>query len=331
MKKFLAILLAVSLIFCFAMTVMADDETAPTITPEGTISKTYDVTGGETYPVEELTFTVEADENNMDADGELVVGTNNAFTTTGDATMDIPLTFPTYSKVGVYKYTITEEPGSTLGVTYDDEPIVVIVSITYNPEEGAEDELVATVAIHKGDEEGEKDEGFTNVYGLGQLTVTKVVSGNLADKTKLFTIHVTFTSENATGSITYTVADGEEQTVELADEVKVDVELSDGQSAVFTNIPVGVSYTVEEDEQHIAQDGQDITTTEEGYTVTYEDAQSGDIAEAGEEDSVTVSNYKNVEPNTGISLDSLPYILIAVAVVAALVIMIVRKRRYQED
>ena len=46
--------------------------------------------------------------------------------------------------------------------------------------------------------------------------MTKQVSGNLASNTKKFTIHVTFTGENAKSDITYTVVGGTEQTLSLA-------------------------------------------------------------------------------------------------------------------
>ena len=85
------------------------------------------------------------------------------------------------------------------------------------------------------------------------------------------------------------------------------------------------SYTVEEDEQHTTGD----LNSEEGYTASYEN-EEGEIA-AEDDITCTVTNEKKTEIQTGISLDSLPYILIAVAVVAALVIMVIRKRRYSED
>ena len=331
MKKFLALVLVLTMVLALGVTVSAEE--APTVTPEAvTLTKTYELTGGTAAPEEELSFTVTADEANLPvASGELVVGTENKVTTSGKETTEISVSFPTYNKVGVYKYTISENAGSTLGVEYDKDPLYVVVTVTNTAAgTGSEDALEVTVAVHRASEDGEKEWEIINKYGLGQLTVTKKVTGNLASNTKLFTIHVSFTGENAVGDITYKVGDGEERTLSLASgSATADIELSNGMSCVFTNIPAGVTYTVEEDSKHLAKDGEDITTSEEGYSVSYE-VTDGTIA-AGDKDTVVVNNEKKTEIQTGISLDSLPYILIGVAVLAALVVMILRRRRAQED
>ena len=45
---------------------------------------------------------------------------------------------------------------------------------------------------------------------------------------------------------------------------------------------------------------------------------------------VTITNTKTAEVDTGITLDSLPYILIVAVVLAAAVVMIINKRRNAE-
>jgi pilin isopeptide linkage protein len=346
MKKFFAILLALVLTLSLGVTAFAVDEVTPTEEPaaaSGTtvqpaaveVTKEYTLTGGAAAPVEELTFTVTPDTANMPAEGELVVGTQNKVTTSGEAKTKFNITFPTYSKVGVYKYTVTEVAGSTAGVTYDTRPIVVVVTVTNatNKDDatgGTTDTLAASVAIHKGSATGEKINDtdktvFTNTYGQGQLTVKKEVSGNLASNVKKFTIHVTFTGTNVKSPISYSVADVAAQPLDLSSGTAVaDIELSSEQSAVFTNIPAGVTYTVEEDSKHTTGDP---LTTEEGYTVTYTKSDAEGKIAAGDTDSVTVKNEKKTDVDTGISLDSLPYILIVAVVLAASVVMFVTKRR----
>lgn len=338
MKRLISLALVLVMVLALGTAAFAAD---PTVTPETvTLKKTYTLTGGAAAPVEELSFTV-APVSGVEggSTGSLVVGTNNKVTTSGEADTTFNMTFPTYSKVGVYKYTVTEVAGSTLGVTYDPAPITVVVTVTNASTSDTEDALEATVAIHKSAADATsqdnkidspKDAAFTNTYGLGQLTVTKQVSGNLASNTKKFTIHVTFTGENAKSDITYTVVGGTEQTLSLASgSANLDVELSNTESAVFTNIPAGVTYTVEEDAKHAA--GADHPeTTEEGYTVTYTKSdEEGKIA-AGDTDTVTVKNEKKTEVDMGITLDSLPYILIALVAVIAIAVVVIRKRRVEE-
>ena len=245
----------------------------------------------------------------------------------GKSSYTVDISFPTYSKVGVYTYILEEVPPTpkTAGVTYSETPLYVVVTVTNaEPGTGSTDTLNTTVAVHQGSTTGTKDATFTNEFGLGKLTVTKSVSGNLASNTKKFSIDVTFTGENVSSPITYTVAGGAEQTVDLTKQPVV-IELANGESAVFTNIPAGMTYSVVEEDKHIAQDGQDITTTEEGYTVTYEKA-SGTIT-AGDDITAKVMNEKKTDIDTGVILDSLPYVLILVAVLGAAVLAVVNKRR----
>ncbi len=332
MKKYLAILLALVLCLSLGVTAFAADDEAPSVKPaDVTVTKTYELTGGESAPVETLTFTVVPDDNNLGGvEGDVVIGTNNSLTTDGTASIEFKISFPTYTKVGVYKYTITEVAPNpkTAGVTYDTDPLVVVVTVTNkNSGTATTDELEATVAVHKGNEEGDKEAEFVNAFGMGKLTVTKTVSGNLASNTKKFLIHVTFTSETPVGSpITYTVAGGEDkETVSFEGTTgTADIELSHGQSAVFTDIPAGVSYAVAEDSQHtVGADSPE--TTEEGYTVSYKN-EKGEI-KAKDEITCTVTNEKSTEVDTGVILDSLPYVLVVAVILSAAVLMFVNKRR----
>ncbi len=335
MKKLLSIATAVLMLFVLSTSVFAADE--PSVTPEPvTMTKEYTLTGGTTTPAEELEFAVALVSGvEGGASGLPVVGTENKVEIASSTTLttEFTVTLPTYTKVGVYTYTITEQEGSTLGVDYDEDPVYMVVTVINSSTDGTSDAFTATVAFHKGSLDGEKDGEFTNSYGLGQLTVTKNVSGNLASNTKKFTIHVTFSGgTNAGSSITYAIAGGEEQTLAFGTDgtATLDVELSNGQSVVFTNIPAGVTYTVEEDSSHL--EGADSPeTTEEGYTVTYTKSDDEMKIAAGDTDTVTVLNEKKTEIDTGISLDSLPYITLLVSVMAIAAFMVIRRRRTNED
>ncbi len=337
MKKLLSIATAVLMLFVLSTSVFAADE--PSVTPEPvTMTKEYTLTGGTTTPEEELEFVVALVSGVEGGVSELpVVGTGNKVEIASSTTLttDFTVTLPTYTKVGVYTYTITEQAGSTLGVEYDTTPVYMVVTVTNSSTDGTSDAFTATVAIHKGSATAEKteDSEFLNTYGLGQLTVTKNVSGNLASNTKKFTIHVTFSGgANAGSSITYTVAGGEEQTLAFGTDgtATLDVELSNGQSVVFTNIPAGVTYTVEEDSKH-TEGADSPETTEEGYTVSYTKSDDEMKIAAGDTDTVTILNTKETEIDTGINLDSLPYITLLVGVMALAAFMVIRRRRTNED
>lgn len=220
--------------------------------------------------------------------------------------------------------------------------------------------------------EGNKDyklDTFTNKYDVNTLTVQKKVTGNLGDKENEFKIKVTFNSTkpvlsdiaisggsdtNVDKAITgmvdsYTTAGGKTTTLGEWTKVKsedvvtgyttsVEIYLADTDTITFSNIPVGVTYVVEEDDVHLANgttiDKDDVnidyTVTYAGETVDNESANtarkaSGTIAK-DEADSVTVSNEKSTTVETGITLDSVPYIVMLAVAACGMVVFMTKKR-----
>ena len=107
----------------------------------------------------------------------------------------------------------------------------------------------------------------------------------------------------------------------------VTVKLIHGQDVTFNNIPAGVTYTVTEQAKHEAPDPNG-SNPETGYTVTYE-GETGTIAE-NVTAAAKVINTKGTTVNTGVVLDSLPYVLLIAVAVVAVVLFTVRKRRNRE-
>lgn len=321
MKKILSVLLALALIVSLGITAFAaagDPSAATTIT----IYKDFTVTGGSTFPTQELTFTSTPDSGNPDTTNLTVA----ALTPAAAADNAITVSVPSYSKVGVYNYTITENTPTTAaqGVTYSTESIGIAVLVTY-ADDGS---LQAEVGIAK-DAEGNKLDTFTNTYALGELEVTKTVSGNLGDKNKLFDFTITLTAANTVYS-DITVAGGSDaanaQTIAggWTGEKAISIKLKHGETVNVTNIPEGVTYTVEEAAKH-AEGG---VNSEEGYTVT----KTGDTGTISSTKSTAAfTNTKETTIDTGVALDYLPYVLIVLVVLAAAIFMIIRKRRYTED
>jgi len=348
MKKLISLLLVLTMVLSLGVAAFAADGDEPAAAGAThdpiTVPKVYDVSGGdgETIPAETLTFSVDPDDSNPDSAAITVAPIDTADTT------DITIAFPTYTKMGVYTYLVSEDEGETLAVDYDTADIKVIVTVVNEKAgDGNEDALKVYVAVYKLTENGEvKDKiagddeeeitdpdgaAFTNKYGLGNLTVSKEVTGNLASNTKEFTIHVNFAGgTNAGNDITYSVAGGDSTTLAFNEEGKAsaDITLKHGDSAEFTNIPAGVTYTVEEDSKHT--EGE--INSDEGYTATYESEEENGAGkiDAEDEDTVTITNDKSTEVQTGITLDTLPYVMIVLAALAAAAVIVIRKRRIAE-
>lgn len=338
MKKLFALLLTLALVLSFGITAMAAE---PVMTSKATtyeaLIKTYNVVGGNDatlYPAETLTFTSTPAVGNPDPTNLTV----NDLEVTGNTKQKLVINVPAYSKVGVYHYTITENAGNTQGVTYttDAVNVSVLVEYDYNDKDGDGYGLKATIGVTNAAGEGEgelKHNTFTNTYSLGSLTVSKEVAGNLASQSQEFAIDVTFTSDQPVLS---TITCGDGQTIvpnedwSLVDGVytaMVTVKLIHGQDVTFNNIPAGVTYTVVEQAKHEAADPNG-SNPETGYTVTYE-GETGTIAE-NVAAAAKVVNTKSTTVNTGVVLDSLPYVLLIAVAVVAVVLFTVRKRRNRE-
>ena len=337
MKKLFALLLTLALVLSFGITAMAAE---PVMTSKATtyeaLIKTYNVVGGNDatlYPAETLTFTSTPAVGNPDPTNLTV----NDLEVTGNTKQKLVINVPAYSKVGVYHYTITENAGNTQGVTYttDAVNVSVLVEYDYTDEDGDGYGLKATIGVTNAAGEGEgelKHDTFTNTYSLGSLTVSKEVAGNLASQSQEFAIDVTFTSDKPVLS---TITCGDGQTITSANwtqaesvyTAKVTVKLIHGQDVTFNNIPAGVTYTVVEQAKHEAADPNG-SNPETGYTVTYE-GETGTIAE-NVTAAAKVINTKGTTVNTGVVLDSLPYVLLIAVAVVAVVLFTVRKRRNRE-
>lgn len=75
-----------------------------------TFIKEYESTDDATFPTETLEFEVTANSNNPDGGTALItIGTDNKFDIAGEKTTDIVVNYPSYPKVGVYRYTIKEK------------------------------------------------------------------------------------------------------------------------------------------------------------------------------------------------------------------------------
>ena len=339
MKKFLAIILAVVLMLSLSVVAFADTQTGNTTADDTmpanvqntvNVVKTYKATNANTTsPAETVAFTFEnvsvtdaAADVTVDNMPELVSVTLAAYVegaaTTAGFESNLVITLPVYTSVGVYTYSITETDGNMAGVTYgaNATPIKLVVTVTQGT-----DGLLEIAAIHTEGDGTTKTDTFTNEYSAGSLAVKKTVSGNMGDQTAFFDFTVTLTAptgDTVGAPITITGGSHASNPTEVATTdwtngvATVNFKLKHNETLTFANIPYGVTYKVEE-------------THVDGYTTTGEVTTASELNAASTE--VTINNEKTTTPDTGITLDSLPYILIGMVVLAAAVAMILNKRR----
>lgn len=347
MKKFVSILLVLVLMMSLSVAAFADGSetpsTANTSVDKVTINKTYVVENkGTTAPAETFNFTITADGVTDAPSGVTAPVLNNngtgsiafsAISETATGSFDIDLS--PITDIGVYTYKITESAGVTAGVDYDSTVITMVITAVTNDK----GDLEKYVAFYKNDDTDKSGTGgsldaFTNTYKAAGgsddkdsgVNVKKEVTGNQGDKAKKFAITIAFTAPKdktvkgdityAVGKDLYTISAGDGWT----DSKTATVEIAHNTTVHFINVPYGVSYTVTE---------ADYTGANGGYDVPdYKYTNSTKVVAANTE-LVTVINNKNVPIPGGVSMDSLPYILMLVVVGAAVVVIATRKKGEQ--
>lgn len=336
MKKFLSLALALVLVLSMITVAFAAEgkETTYTDMSTVTLTKEYKLTNaGTTSPAETFGFSALTCTNVTDA-ADSVTTTNAPVPTIAsvsytageaggeNAKKNIIITLPTYTSVGIYTYTFTETDGGTAGVTYRSDAITLVVTVI------EQDGKVRVAAVHTEGEGEAKSGEFNNEYSAGSLSVMKTVTGIMGDQEKEFTVKVTFTApegEYVREAITY--VDGTETKTIAADEgwigsKEVEITLKHDETVTFTNIPYGVTYTVVENDYTAEADG--------GYdAASYNfDDTNKKIDSASE--NVTITNNKDGEIDTGINMDSMPYILLLAVACMGLFVFISKKRMMRE-
>ena len=336
MKKILSLALALVLVLSMSTVAFAtgseetthDDMSTVTLTKEYKLTNTGTTSPAETFAFSALTCT-------KVTDAAAGVTTNNAPIPTiasvsydaGDAGSEnarknITITLPTYTSVGIYTYTFTETDGGTAGVTYRSDAITLVVTVI------EQNGKVRVAAVHTEGEGEAKSGEFNNNYSAGSLSVKKTVTGIMGDQQKEFNVKVTFNApagDTVRGDITY--VDGTETKTIAAGEgwtgsKEVNITLKHNETVTFTNIPYGVTYTVDED---------DYTGDNGGYdAASYKFDDSNKKIDSLSE-SVTITNNKGGNIDTGINMDSMPYILMLAVVFMGLFVFFSKKRKMREN
>lgn len=352
MKKILALVFA--LILAAGMVAALADTYTDTATI--TIGKQYKALNGGVSPAETFSFSaleqVSITENPAATWPAVLPTITSIAYAEGNATMDgtgtgtktATITLPTYTAVGVYTYKFHEVTPATktAGVSYkpESEDLFLVVSVV---QDGNNNPRVAAVHCEGAHAVGTygtapKTDTFTNTYSSGTLTVSKTVTGNLGDRTKKFDVTVTFTAaegEQINSTIKYSGNTGSDYTTEATVQNNtVTLHIKHGDEVTFTNIPAGVSYTVAEADYTAAGAGESkgydaaIYANSDDSTKT---STGGGSITAGDADTVGITNNKALTIDTGITLETLPYVLVLAAAVVGAALLIARRHRQSED
>lgn len=166
------------------------------------------------------------------------------------------------------------------------------------------------------------------VPASANLTISKTVTGKLGDTNKAFT----FTITKADGTpVNITIANIE---ISEADRAKVEwlnngkFTLKDGASITFKNLPSDEYKIVEED-----YSGEKYETSWQIGTdgVVHEKNSTATVTIGTTEQTVHFTNHRTLEPDLGVLLDTLPYIVILAVVAGGVALLMLRKHRKEDD
>ena len=166
------------------------------------------------------------------------------------------------------------------------------------------------------------------VPASANLTVTKTVTGKLGDTNKAFTFTITKADGTAVNiaSANIEISDADSTKVEWLDNGKFT--LKDGASITFKNLPSDEYKIVEED-----YSGEKYETSWQIGTdgVVHEKNSTATVTIGITEQTVHFTNHRTLEPDLGVLLDTLPYIVILAVVAGGVALLMLRKHRKEDD
>lgn len=162
------------------------------------------------------------------------------------------------------------------------------------------------------------------VPASANLTVTKTVTGKLGDTNKAFTFTITKDGKPV-NNIT-------EDNIEARDGAQWlndgngKFTLKDGASIIFKNLPSG-QYKVVEDNYS----GEKYETSYVVDSGTPVNGQEASVTIGTDAKQINFTNHRTLEPDLGVLLDTLPYIVILAVVAGGVALLMLRKHRKEDD
>jgi len=265
-------------------------------------------------------------------------------------TGEITIVLGANAKAGVYTYTMKETStnretnGVTRESTYTDTRTLIIYVTNVDPDDPSKGvevsavQLAKTVKVEGQEDTVTKTEGWTSTttggedldtYETVDVTITKEITGDLADKTHQFpfTIVPTFTN----GSLVKQDTD----TTYSATGTNFTADLANGDSTVIYSLPKNAQSTLNITEKNDTDDKYKVTTTGLATNLSAVEMtdkttpHGGDTANITDTLTVKFTNDLPTPSITGLTLRFAPYLIMIGAGIVLLAIS--RKRKANED
>lgn len=179
---------------------------------------------------------------------------------------------------------------------------------------------------------------FTNTYNIPNLksmTIKKVVTGAFGERTKDFTFKVELTKDGAKViGVNHTNQNGANVT-DLSN-----FTLKHGQQVTLEEIPIGTTITITEsnaNDYKTKATNYEVNSDKEFIYVVVADENGNAVLKSKDNNqlvansAITVTNDFDGTPDTGVLLDTLPYLILLAVAVAGGVLVVVRKRKHRDE
>lgn len=162
------------------------------------------------------------------------------------------------------------------------------------------------------------------VPASANLTVTKTVTGKLGDTNKAFTFTITKDGKpvNNITEDNIEVSDG----AQWLNDGNGKFTLKDGATITFKNLPSGEYKVVEDDYK-----GEKYETSYVVDSGTPVNGQEATVTIGTDAKQIDFTNHRTLEPDLGVLLDTLPYIVILAVVAGGVALLMLRKHRKEDD
>ena len=162
------------------------------------------------------------------------------------------------------------------------------------------------------------------VPASANLTVTKTVTGKLGDTNKAFTFTITKDGKpvNNITEDNIEVSDG----AQWLNDGNGKFTLKDGATITFKNLPSGEYKVVEDDYK-----GEKYETSYVVGSGTPENGREVSVTIGTDAKQIDFTNHRTLEPDLGVLLDTLPYIVILAVVAGGVALLMLRKQRKEDD
>ncbi|MGT2934573.1 QVPTGV class sortase B protein-sorting domain-containing protein [Streptococcus castoreus] len=236
----------------------------------------------------------------------------------------------TFNQPGIYRYTVKENRGSFAGITYDAKTYTVDVYVLQNDKGVNEPKYIVSNDDKKPD--AKTPISFTNSIKTTSLKIEKKVTGTAGDRNKDFNFSLTLEPNDQYSAgqkltLKKTTKDGNTEDIDVLVGTKKEFTLKDGESVNLSNLPYGISYSVDETSvDGYRQSAQIVETNEDStaYTGTYSlgtKKLSDDTA-----DVITVTNNKEGIVPTGVVSTIAPYAALMLVAMGGAVYLVKKKK-----